>query len=227
MMKVGRLAAALLCFALAPTDPVRSQTPSHHHGMHTHDHSFKDAEKWSKMFDDPKRDEWQKPHQLIQALALKPDAVVADIGAGTGYLSVRLAHMTPRGRVYAIDLEPDMVAHLRNRATKSGLANLVAFQAKAGALELPEKIDMAVLLDVYHHIDERTAYFRKLREQLKPGGSVAVIDFRLDSPQGPPVSARLAPDRVLAEMKAAGYTLVQEHAFLPHQYFLVFRANGP
>ena len=221
------MAVAILGLALVLSMPAPAQTPpQHHHGMHTRDHSFKDAGKWSKMFDDPKRDEWQKPHQLIQALALKPDAVVADIGAGTGYLSVRLAHMTPRGRVYGVDVEPDMVAYLRDRAAKSGLANLVAVQAKPGALVLPEKVDMAVLLDVYHHIDDRTAYFRALKGQLKPGANVAIIDFRLDSPQGPPVGARLAPEQVGAEMKAAGYTLVQEHSFLPYQYFLVFRAHG-
>lgn len=218
-----KVAAAILCLALTPTGPAVAQTSPHHqHGMHTHDHSFKDAAKWSTMFDDPKRDEWQKPHQLIQALALKPDAIVADIGAGTGYLSVRLAHMTPRGRVYGVDVEPDMVAYLRDRAAKSGLSNIVAVQAKPGGLDLPEKVDMAVLLDVYHHIGDRKIYFQKLRAQLKPNGSVAIVDFRLDSPQGPPVSARLAPDRVRAEMAEAGYRLVREHAFLPHQYFLVF-----
>jgi cyclopropane fatty-acyl-phospholipid synthase-like methyltransferase len=226
MKVVGALASAILCLALASTGPVGAQIPPHdRHGMHTHDHSFKDAAKWSRMFDDPTRDEWQKPHQLIQVLALKPDAIVADIGAGTGYLSVRLAHMTPRGRVYGVDVEPDMVAYLRDRAAKSGLANLVAVQAKPDGLVLPEKVDMAVLLDVYHHIGDRRSYFRKLKDQLKPGGSVAIIDFRLDSPQGPPVSARLAPDKVRAEMAEAGYVLVQEHSFLPHQYFLVFKAN--
>lgn len=207
--------------------PVAAQTtPAHPHDMHTHQHGFSDAAKWSKMFDDPKRDEWQKPHELIQALALKPDAVVADIGAGTGYLAVRLAHMTPRGRVYGVDLEPDMVNYLRKRAAQAGIANLSAVLAAPGELRLPEKIDLAVLLDVYHHIDDRENYFRKLKASLKPDARVAIIDFRLDSPQGPPVGARLAPELVRAEMTRAGYTLAQEHGFLPYQYFLVFRPTG-
>src|SRR6185436_14140618 len=70
---------------------------------HTHQHSFGDADKWSKVFDDPERDAWQKPHEVIQALSLKPDARVADVGAGTGYFAVRLAHMLPKGRVYGVD----------------------------------------------------------------------------------------------------------------------------
>jgi cyclopropane fatty-acyl-phospholipid synthase-like methyltransferase len=227
MKKLGALIAVLWCLTQGQTVTVAAEShSSHQHGMHTRDHSFSDAAKWSKMFDDPKRDEWQKPHQIIQALGLKPDSVVADIGSGTGYLSVRLAHMTPRGRIYGVDVEPDMVAYLKQRAAKADLRNIVAVQAKAGEPRLPEKIDMAVLLDVYHHIEARETYFRKLKDSLKPAGKVAIIDFRLDSPQGPPVSARMAPEQVREEMARAGYRLVREHSFLPYQYFLVFEAVG-
>lgn len=227
MKMFGKLAIASLCCTLGLVLPVAAQTPAaHERGMHTHEYGFSDAAKRSKTFDDPKRDEWQKPHELIQALALKPDAVVADIGAGTGYLAVRLAHMTPRGRVYGVDLEPDMVNFLRTRAAQAGLANFSAVLAAPGELRLPEKVDLAVLLDVYHHIGDRENYFRKLKASLKPDARVAIIDFRLDSPQGPPVGARLAPERVRAEMVRAGYTLAQEHGFLPYQYFLVFRPAG-
>ncbi|MDP2240533.1 MAG: class I SAM-dependent methyltransferase [Burkholderiales bacterium] len=82
---------------------------------HTHEHSFSGAEKWAQVFDDPQRDAWQKPHEVIQALALKPDAIIADIGSGTGYFSMRFAHMAPKGRVYGVDTEPDMVKYLAAR----------------------------------------------------------------------------------------------------------------
>jgi predicted methyltransferase len=190
---------------------------------HTHQHSFGGAEKWSQIFDDPKRDAWQKPHEVIQALALAPDAVVADIGAGTGYFATRLANMLPKGRVYAVDTEPDMVKHLAERAKREGLKNLTALGGKPDDPKLPQKADLALLVDVYHHIDQREAYFRTLAASLKPGGRLAIIDFRMDAPDGPPKAARIAPDRVKAELKRAGYELVQEHAFLPNQYFLVFR----
>jgi predicted methyltransferase len=188
----------------------------------THEHAFGDAAKWSKVFDDPKRDEWQKPHEVIQALALKPDAVIADIGAGTGYFAVRLAHMVPKGRVYAVDTEPDMVKHLAERARTNGLQNLTAVAATPDDARLPDKADLVLLVDVYHHIDKREAYFRRLGESLKPGGRIAIIDFMLDSPRGPPKAGRVAPERVKAEFKSAGYEIVQEHAFLPNQYFIVF-----
>jgi predicted methyltransferase len=190
---------------------------------HTHQHSFGDADKWAQIFDDPKRDAWQKPHEVIQALALKPDAVIADIGAGTGYFSARLANMVPKGRVYAVDTEPDMVKHLAERAKREGLKNLSAVAGKPDDPRLPQKADLALLVDVYHHIENREPYFRKLSGSLKPDGRIAVIDFRMDSPHGPPKVTRIAPERVKAELKNAGYELAQEHSFLPNQYFLVFR----
>jgi len=200
-------------------NPAAAQSPS------THQHSFGGAEQWAQIFDDPKRDAWQKPHEVIQALALKPDAVIADIGSGTGYFSVRFANMTPKGRVYGVDTEPDMVKYLSERAKREGLKNITAVQAKPDDPRLPEKMDLIILVDVYHHVGDRERYFRQLRNSLKPGGRLAVIDFRMDAPEGPPRSARIAPDRVKAELKRAGYALAREHTFLPNQYFLVFQPD--
>lgn len=190
---------------------------------HTHQHSFSGAEHWARVFDDPARDAWQKPHEVVQALTLAPDAAVADIGAGTGYFAVRLAHMTSKGRVYAVDIEPDMVKYLGERAQKSGAKNLVPVQGAPADPKLPEKVDLVLMVDVYHHIDGRDAYFRKLAGSLKPGGAVAIIDFTKESPVGPPPSSRIAASEVKAEMQRAGYVLATEHGFLPNQYFLVFR----
>jgi predicted methyltransferase len=189
----------------------------------THQHSFGDAQKWAQVFDDPGRDAWQKPHEVIQALRLKQDAIVADIGAGTGYFSVRFAHMVPQGHVYGVDTEPDMVKYLAERAKREGLKNLTAVAGKPGDPALPRKVDLAILVDVYHHVQDRQRYFDRLRDSLKPGGAVAVIDFRMESPEGPPKSARIEPARVKDEMRRAGYVLAGEHGFLPRQYFLVFR----
>jgi len=219
MVRFSSFTAALILSVTAalPAGPAAAQSPQ------THDHSFGDAQKWAQVFDDPKRDAWQKPHEVIQALALKPDAVVADIGSGTGYFSARIANMTPKGRVYGVDTEPDMVKYLSERAKREGLKNVTAIQARPGDPRLPEKADVVILVDVYHHVENREQYFRRLQNSLKPGGRVAVIDFRMDSPEGPPKSARIEPGRVKAEMERAGYVLAQEHAFLPNQYFLVFR----
>ena len=188
----------------------------------SHQHSFRDAEKWAHVFDDPERDAWQKPHEVIQTLALEPDARVADLGAGTGYFAARLANMLSGGRVYAVDIEPDMVRYLESRAKREGLRNIFALKGEADDPRLPEKVDLVLVVDVYHHIEARADYFRRLRQSLRPGGRVAIIDFKLDSPAGPPRAARIAPEAVIAEMKAAGYALAAEHDFLPYQHFLVF-----
>lgn len=205
---------------IAQTASALAQSPA------DHQHSFSDAHKWAQEFDDPSRDAWQKPHEVIQALKLAPDAAVADIGSGTGYFSVRFAHLVPKGRVYGVDIEPDMVKYLAERAQKEGLANLTSVAGAPDDARLPGKVDLVFLVDVYHHIDKREAYFRKLRGSLKPGGRVAIIDFRMDSPSGPPKGARIAPDRVKAELKNAGYALAEEHAFLPNQYFLIFKPGA-
>jgi predicted methyltransferase len=207
-----RLAALALWVALAACGE---------HGGHYH-HRFDDAEKWARVFDDPARDAWQKPDEVIRALRLAPDAKVADIGAGTGYFAVRLSRAVPAGRVYAVDSAPDMVRYLGERAKREGLANLVAVQAAEGGAKLSEPVDVALLVDVYHHIPSRTAYFAALRSALSPGGRLAIVDFRVDAPRGPPRSARIAPETVKQEIAGAGYRLAAEHDFLPDQYFLVF-----
>ncbi|MGP1679110.1 MAG: class I SAM-dependent methyltransferase [Burkholderiales bacterium] len=215
---IAVLLLALGCAGLAP-GPAQAQSP------HTHMHSFAGAEHWAQVFDDPERDAWQKPHQVIETLALKPDAAVADIGSGTGYFAARLAHFVPQGRVYAVDIEPDMVKYLAERAKREGLGNLTAVTGAPNDARLPRKVDLVLMVDTYHHIEQREAYFRKLAQSLKPGGRIAIIDFNAQSAMGPPPDARIAAARVVIEMAAAGYRLAGEHHFLPNQYFLVFRAR--
>src|SRR6266571_1348886 len=130
MKELLRPTALSALLALAPLC-APAQTPD------THRHRFGDAEKWAKVFDDPERDAWQKPHEVIEALALAPDAVVADIGSGTGYFAARLARFVPKGRVYGVDTEPGMVKYLAERARREGLANLVSIAGRPADARLP------------------------------------------------------------------------------------------
>ncbi len=192
------------------------------HGAQPMHQGFGGAERWSAVFDDPARDAWQRPDDVVRALALAPDAVVADVGSGTGYFAVRLARAVPRGRVIGSDLEPDMVRFLRERAEREGLPNLRSVRATERDPNLPEAVDLALLVDTYHHLAQRSRYFEDFKRSLKPGGRVAIIDFRMDSPVGPPPHHRLDPEAVVREMTQAGYRLAARHDFLPHQYLLVF-----
>ena len=201
--------------------------PAGHAQGHAHkgpaDHRFDDAERWARVFDDPARDAWQQPDAVIRALKLAPDAAIADIGAGTGYFAVRLARAVPKGRVVGVDVSDDMVRYLGSRAKREGLANLTAQLGSADDPRLAAPVDLALLVDVYHHLPARERYFERVRASLKPDGRVAVVDFRLDSRRGPPPSGRVPPGEVRAELARAGFELVEEHGFLPDQYFLVFR----
>jgi len=216
----------------------RSEMPMEHAttGAHSNHHMgglsdgafhrrFEDAEKWAKEFDNPQRDAWQKPEEILDALHLQRTSLVADIGAGTGYFSVRIARRIPEGKIFAADIEPDMVRYLGERARLEHLTNLVPVQANADAANLPEPVDVALIVDTYHHIGNRTQYFAKLKSSLRPGGRLVIVDFKADSPNGPPVQHRLPPERVTQELKAAGYTPVDTLQFLPRQYCLIF-GNG-
>ena len=191
-----------------------------------HAHRFDGAEKWARIFDDPARDAWQKPAEVIRTLRLSANATVADLGAGTGYFAVRLARAVPAGRVYGVDTEPDMVRYLGERAQRERLANVTPVQAEAREPKLPVAVDLVLVVNTYHHIPSRVEYLRQLKTALKPGGRIAIIDFLEEAPMGPPRRARIPARAVVDEFGRAGYALVERHDFLPHQYFLVFTAKA-
>ena len=224
--------AAALTLALVWNPGLRAQDHGQAPGTHgagqkpDHmDHSFADAERYAKSFDSPARDAWQMPDRVIAALALKSGQVVADIGAGTGYFSVRLAKSTAAPKVLAVDIEASMVDHIRQRAQKEGLKNVVAIQAAPDRTNLPEPADVVLIVDTYHHIGNRVAYFTALKSLLKPGGRLAIIDFKKDSPDGPPIQFRFTPEQISSELARAGYKLQAQHDFLPRQMYLIYTAN--
>jgi SAM-dependent methyltransferase len=189
-------------------------------------HRFEDADQWSKVFDDPARDAWQEPAELVASLQLQPGQSVADIGAGTGYFERHLAAAVgPTGRVIAIDIEPDMVAHLSERARREETPQV---EARLGAPDDPKlapgEVDLVLLVDTYHHVDDRVAYFGRLKAALRPGGRLVVVDFRPDGDPaiGPPLAHRLTPDQVRDELGRAGWTPLAAPDLLPQQYVLVF-----
>jgi FkbM family methyltransferase len=171
------------------------------------------------------RDGWQKPDQVIQALGLPPGASVADIGAGGGYFSEKLAHAVgSSGRVYATDVQPTLIRKLRRRVEKKSLTNVTVIHAGFDDPGLPERsCDLAFFSSVYKEIDGRVAYMRKLQDALKAGGRVAILEYRPEAEaRGPEKKDRLPEAQVIEDLEAAGYRLVQRLEFLPREYFLIF-----
>lgn len=204
-----------------------TKSESHQHS-HKHGYSrrFDDAEKWSKKFDDPARDAWQKPDEVIRRLEIGGSDKIADIGAGTGYFSLRIAKTYPSATVYAIDVADSMVAYLSKKTKQLALPNHKPIKASAHNFTLPAKVNLVLVVDTYHHIDDRVTYFASLRKQLLPNAKVAIIDFTAESPEGPPKEHRITPAEMKEEMHKAGYVLAQNIFLLPNQYFLIFKRAG-
>ncbi len=189
-----------------------------------HHPAWSDVEHWSRVFDDPARDEWQRPLTLLTLLGIDQGEVVADIGTGTGYFIRPLSiAVGPEGKVYAVDIEQAMLDHVMARE-EIVRERVIPVLAAPDDPRLPAgAIDLAVIVNTWHHIDNRSKYLRRLQRVLSPEGRVAIVDFREgELPVGPPPGEKLSRETVLAEFAKARWQFVSESVALPYQYFLVF-----
>lgn len=181
------------------------------------------------MMDSPKRAAWQKPDEVVAALRLRPGQAVADVGAGTGYFTFRLARAVgPAGQVYAVDVDERFVSLLRRRQHEARVRQVDVVKTSPEDPGLaPASIDVAFLCDTYHHIGHRVRWLRRLQRALKPGGRIVNVDF-VDGPLpvGPPASHKLPEKRVREEFALAGLRLVEEIKLLPYQYILVYQPEA-
>lgn len=196
-------------------------TPHHEHEHgHGMPHDFSDAERWATVFDDPERDAWQLPSDLVALAELRPGMTVAEIGAGTGYFLPHLSRAVGEtGKVLALDIQPTLVEHMRERAQRDGLANVDARVVAPDDPALPaQAVDRVLVVNVWHHLDDRVAYARHLERALAPGGRVVIVDFTTDSPHGPPPEHRLAPESIADDLARAGLNAHLPAEPLPYQY---------
>jgi SAM-dependent methyltransferase len=178
----------------------------------------------------PDRDAWQKPHQILDALGVAEASVVADVGAGSGWFTVRLARRVgPNGMVYAQDVQPEMLAAITKRIQREGLANVRTRLGRGSDPFLPaETFDAILIVDVVHEIDDRVTLFSNLARALKPDGRIGVVDFKPGGAgPGPDADERVPADTVEAEARRAGLEVKRREAFLPFQYFLIFGRPAP
>ena len=215
----------LLCLTLVilPLSVVEQDAaPRDEHEMHRlHD----DPKAYIGALEDPKRDEYQKPQEVMTALAIKPGEVIADIGAGSGYFTLRLAqHVGGKGKIYAVDVSPDMILHINRRIRELHVDNVVTVLSDPDDPLLPDRsIDRFFFSESWHHIENRTKYLALMKRMLKPGGQVVMIDFqKKDLPVGPPLQMKIAKEDLIKQMQSHGFRLQKEHTFLRYQYFLIF-----
>ncbi len=166
----------------------------------------------------------EAPNAAVQAMQLVPDAVVADIGAGTGYFSFRLAAQVPQGRVYAVDIQPEMLDIIRKRSERRSVDNVVAVIGKVDDPMLPaEAIDAVLLVDAYHEFAYPFEMMRGIVRALRPGGRVFLIEYRGEDASIPIKRLhKMTQQQAIREMQAVGLVWVETRDFLPTQHFMVF-----
>ncbi|MGK3962679.1 class I SAM-dependent methyltransferase [Sorangium sp. So ce1667] len=200
----------------------------HGHGAGPLVHRFERAEEWVARFEGPERDAWQKPASVVAAMRIAPGMRVADLGAGTGYFLPHLSRAVgPAGAVIGLDIEPDMVRYMTERATRERLANVTARQVRPDDPGLePGSVDRILVVDTWHHIPDRPAYAAKLKAALRPEGAVVVVDFTDAARQGPPKEHRIPAETVAAELRAGGLSPQIVAEDLPEQYIVVGKRAG-
>lgn len=218
---------------LAPHDAHGKSPPHHDHGHKGHAHGGRhgnpeDLDGYIARMEDPSRDEWQKPDEVIKALEVQPGQTVCDIGAGPGYFALRFGKAVgERGGVFGVDVEPPMLDVLRARIARSGARNVTpVLGLPDDPLLPPASCDLILIVNTFHHLPDGAAYLRRLTRSLRPGGRVVNIDFqKKETPMGPPVEHRVSREAFVAAAGKAGLDVVAEPALLPYQYFVVMKAR--
>lgn len=238
------LAASLALGAAACANPSESgqsatlekQEDSHRHGGHQHKHGHQhshgeanaymnqsDFEELAQRFESAERDEYQQPDKVLAYLGDVAGLSIMDIGAGTGYFSFRLANAG--AKVIAADVDDRFQEYIRQKRDSLGIGEdrLALRKLPYDSPELsPGEVDRVITVNTYHHFEDRPAYFAKVLAGLKPGGALYIIDFfKEETPVGPPLEMKISAEKVVAELKAAGFAKVEvESSLLPYQYIV-------
>jgi 2-polyprenyl-3-methyl-5-hydroxy-6-metoxy-1,4-benzoquinol methylase len=195
------------------------------HKEHVNDHMNKSSfEELVAAFDDPERDQWQKPNDVINFLGEIDQVKILDIGCGTGYFAFRLAEVG--AHVICADIDDRFLNHVNKKKLDQGFTD-EEVTTKIVHEDSPGEYDMTfgkvIIVDTYHHIDNRVEYFKKVKDILSEGGMLYVIDFRKDAEMdfGPPPEHRLSSEKVIEELKDAGFTNeLVDVSTLPYQYIV-------
>jgi len=177
------------------------------------------------LLEGPDRDAYQRPEQIMDALQIGEGSKVADLGAGGGWFTVRLARRVgPNGRVYAEDVQPQMIGAIQRRVRREGLSNVEFVLGTQVDPKLPPgSLDAALVVDAYHEMEQPVALLKNLARAMKPTGLIGIVNYKKDGGgPGPDMEERVDAEKVLADAKAAGLELRKRETFLRYQYMLTF-----
>lgn len=177
----------------------------------------------------PDRDEWQSPDKIMDALGVGEGVVVADLGAGSGWFTIRLAgRVGPNGMVYAEDIQRQMIDSITRRVERLGLKNVKTVLGTPNDPRLPAPVDAVLIVDSYHEMEQPVALLKNVARSLKPNGRIGIVNFTKDGGgPGPAIEDRVDPERVIADARAAGLGLQSRQTFLKYHYMLVFENPRP
>jgi predicted methyltransferase len=219
---VKKIVFALVCAAAMTMNVSRAQTPATKPQQHGRLFPPTDL----GLLELPDRDLWQLPEQIMDALGIAEASVVADVGAGSGWFTVRLARRVgPNGIVFAQDVQQEMLAAISRRVQREGLTNVRPILGKGSDPRLRRStLDAIVLVGVYNEIGDKITMLRNLAAALKPQGRIGVVDFKLlpAGGPGPAIEERVDAKIVVRDAAAADLQLMSQETFLPYQYFLIF-----
>jgi ubiquinone/menaquinone biosynthesis C-methylase UbiE len=221
--RASSIASAALVVASAL--PLAAPQPGVHpiSGRHIADVMSAEGADW---LDRRERDGEEAPDQAVAALDLRRGQTVADVGAGSGYMTVRLSRRVgPAGLVYAVDIQPEMIARLTQRLTRDRLTNVKPVLGAVDDPRLPaESLDLALLVDVYHELQAPQQMLRQLRRALKPGGNLVLIEYRKEDPAIPiRLEHKMTVAEAKLELEAEGFRLWTVNERLPRQHLMIFR----
>jgi ubiquinone/menaquinone biosynthesis C-methylase UbiE len=176
------------------------------------------------LLEGPDRDAYQRPDQIMDALQIGENSVVADLGAGGGWFTVRLARRVQNGRVYAEDVQPPMIQAIERRVQREGLDKIVTMLLGTQTdAKIPEPLDAVLIVDTYHEMEQPVTLLRNVAKSLKPTGRIGIVNYKKDGGgPGPPMEERVDPERVIRDARAAGLELLKRENFLRYQYLLIF-----
>ena len=177
----------------------------------------------------PEREQEEEPEAMLDALGIQPGWTVADIGAGAGYTSLRLARRVgPKGTVLATDLQPQMLQMLRTNTRTAGVTNIQPILCTPTDPKLPEaKVDLALMVDVYHEMSSPDASLKGIRRALRPGGKLVLVEFRAEDPDVPiKPEHKMTVAQARKEVEPKGFTFKEAKEFLPWQHVIVFEKSA-